>query len=98
MADASINTITQQLEGLTISNSNIQSVGDEIGRGAYGRVYTVKYCNLICAAKEIHSILLGDDVGQQERQRVKEGFLQECHHCSVLKHPNIVRFHRRLLS
>ena len=92
MADASINRITQQLEGLTISTSNIQLVGEEIGRGAYGRVYTVKYCGLICAAKEIHSILVGDDVGQEERSRVREGFLRECHHCSALKHPNIVRF------
>ena len=92
MADASIDTITQQLEGLTISSCNIQSVGEEIGRGAYGKVYTVKYCGLICAAKEIHSILVGDDVGQEEGRRVKEGFLRECHHCSVLKHPNIVRF------
>ena len=92
MADASIKRIIQQLEGLTISSSNIQSVGEEIGRGAYGRVYTVKYCGLICAAKEIHSILLGDDVGQEERLCVREGFLRECHHCSALKHPNIVRF------
>ena len=92
MADPSINKISPQLEGLTIDNSNIQSVGEEIGRGAYGRVYIVKYCGLICAAKEIHSILVGDDVGQEERGRVREGFLRECHHCSVLKHPNIVRF------
>ena len=92
MADPSIKRITQQLEGLTISSSNIQSVGEEIGRGAYGRVYTVKCCGLICAAKEIHPILLGDDVGQEERSRVREGFLRECHHCSALKHPNIVRF------
>ena len=55
-------------------------------------VYTVKYCGLICAAKEIHSILLGDDVGQEEQSRVREGFIRECHHCSALKHPNIVRF------
>ena len=86
---ASINMITQQLQGLTISSSNIQSAGEEIGRGAYGRVCTVKYCGLICAAKEIH---VGDDVGQEEQGRVREGFLRECHHCSVLKHPNIVRF------
>ena len=29
----------------------------ELGRGAYGRVYAVKCCQIICAAKEIHSIL-----------------------------------------
>ena len=31
---------------------------EELGRGAYGKVYAVKYCQIICAAKEIHSILL----------------------------------------
>jgi len=28
----------------------------ELGRGAYGKVYAVKYCQTVCAAKEIHSI------------------------------------------
>ena len=87
--------ISDQLKALTISSSQVQitgeSVGKEIGRGAYGRVFTVKYCGLICAAKEIHSILV-EEVGQQEKQSVKEGFLRECQHCSVLSHPNIVRF------
>ena len=42
-------------------------------------------------AKKIHSILV-EGVGQQQEQSVKEGFLRECQHCSVLSHPNIVRF------
>ena len=92
MADASIDKISQKLQGLTISKSDIESAGEEIGGGAYGKVYTLKYCGLICAVKEIHSILVRDDVGPEERRRVKEGFLRECHHCSALKHPNIVRF------
>ena len=87
--------ISDQLKDLTISSSQVQttgeSVGKEIGRGAYGRVFTVKYCGLICAAKQIHSILV-EGVGQQQEQSVKEGFLRECQHCSVLSHPNIVRF------
>ena len=87
--------ISDQLKALTISSSQVQttgeSVGREIGRGAYGRVFTVKYCGLICAAKEIHPILV-EGVGQQQEQSVKEGFLRECQHCSVLSHPNIVRF------
>ena len=89
------NDINDQLKALPISSSEVQttgeSVGKEIGRGAYGRVFTVKYCGLICAAKEIHSILV-EGVGQQQEHSVKEGFLRECQHCSVLKHPNIVRF------
>ena len=87
--------ISDQLKALTISSSQVQttgkSAGREIGRGAYGRVFTVKYCGLICAAKEIHSILV-EGVGQQQEHSVKEGFLRECQHCSVLSHPNIVRF------
>ena len=87
--------ISDQLESLTISSSEVQttgeSVGKELGRGAYGRVFTVKYCGLICAAKEIHSLLV-EGVGQQQEQSVKEGFIRECQHCSALNHPNIVRF------
>ena len=48
-----------QLKGVTQLNR------DELGRGAYGRVYAVKYCQTICAAKEIHSILV-EGVGQVE--------------------------------
>ena len=62
----------------------------EIGRGAYGRVFAVKYCGLVCAAKEIHSILL--DVPEDDRRSVIQSFFQECYHCSELRHPNIVQF------
>ena len=83
--------ITKELKDITISEAKIESIGEEIGRGAYGRVFTVKYCGWICAAKEIHSILL-EGVGLQEQRSIKEGFLRECYHCSILSHPNIVRF------
>ena len=43
MADASIDKISQKLQGLTISKSDIESVGEEIGRGAYGKVYTLRF-------------------------------------------------------
>ena len=32
--------------------------GKEIGRGAYGRVYEVDYEGTLCAAKELHALLL----------------------------------------
>ena len=32
--------------------------GKDIGVGAYGRVFKVEYCGAVCAAKEIHTILL----------------------------------------
>ena len=28
----------------------------ELGRGAYGKVFKVKYGGVVCAAKEIHSV------------------------------------------
>ena len=61
----------------------------ELGRGAYGKVYAVKYCQTVCAAKEIHSILI-EDVGETER--TIESFLRECRQCSTLRHPNVIQF------
>ena len=71
-----------QLKGVTELNR------DELGRGAYGRVYAVKYCQTICAAKEIHSILV-EGVGHQ---RTIEFFMRECRQCSTLRHPNVIQF------
>ena len=69
---------------------NVVPLNKEIGRGSYGRVFTVKYFGLVCAAKEIHSILL--DVPDEVRDSVIRSFLRECYHCSELRHPNIVQF------
>ena len=86
------NDISGCLKDLTISSSEIQStdesVGREIGHGAYTRVFTVKHAGSVCAAKEIHSFLV-EGVGEQQ---IREGILRECQHCSVLNHSNIVRF------
>ena len=45
----------------------------EIGRGAYGRVFEVDYEGALCAAKEVHALLLhyakGDDL-----QKIKFSF------------------------
>ena len=64
---------------------------NELGRGAYGRVYKVKYHQMICAAKEVHGILV-EDVGETERKRTVDSFLRECRQCSKLRHPNIIQF------
>ena len=63
----------------------------ELGRGAYGRVYAVKYCETICAAKEIHSILI-ENVGETERRPTIQSFFRECRQCSMLRHPNVIQF------
>ena len=69
---------------------NVVPLNKEIGRGSYGRIFTVKYVGLLCAAKEIHSILLEAD--EESREAVIRSFLRECYHCSELRHPNIVQF------
>jgi len=73
------------LKGVTSLNRK------ELGRGAYGKVYAVKYCETVCAAKEIHSILI-EDVGETERRLTVESFLRECRQCSMLRHPNVIQF------
>ena len=73
------------LEGVTSFNR------EELGRGAYGRVYAVKYCGATFAAKEIHSILV-EGVGQVQMQQTVHSFLRECRQCSMLRHPNIIQF------
>ena len=64
---------------------------NELGRGAYGRVYTVKYNRMICAAKEIHAVLI-EEVGDAERRQTIDSFLRECRQCGKLRHPNVIQF------
>ena len=64
---------------------------DEIGRGAYGKVYTVDYYGTICAAKEIHPVLV-QGTGQDQAQQIAISFVRECRQCCKLRHPNIIQF------
>ena len=84
-------TLTDSLKRLTLSEVKPDGSSKELGRGAYGRVFTVKYCGREFAAKEIHSILL-EYSGKKERYAIRKSFLLECYHCSNLRHPNIVQF------
>lgn len=63
----------------------------EIGRGAYGRVFEVDYEGTICAAKEVHALLL-QSAQPNELKRIKDGFLTECQIWSTLRHPCVVQF------
>ena len=67
---------------------NVSSTSKVIGKGAYGRVIEV---SALCAAKEIHHILV-DCSSAEGLATLKKKFLQECEQCSVLCHPNIVHF------
>ena len=53
--------------------------GEELGRGAYGRVFKAKYRGLdrgsMCAAKEVHSILIQlTQMAPEERKRLQDSF------------------------
>ena len=69
----------------------VVDLGDEIGRGAYGIVKKVSLHGTICAAKDIH-VLLISYASDVEFERIKKSFLEECIKCSKLFHPNIVQF------
>ena len=83
--------VTNALKNLTLSEVDFNRDSKELGRGSYGRVFTVKYCGRTCAAKEIHSTLLAYS-GKEEKDAIRKSFLRECYHCSNLRHPNIVQF------
>ena len=81
---------SNHFEGLELKGAT-ELNRDELGRGAYGIVYAVKYCQTICAAKQIHSILV-EGVGQVEMQRTIKSFMREYQQCSILCHPNVIQF------
>jgi len=88
---ASSDVVGDDFEGLVLHRVTKLRDRKELGRGAYGRVYAVKYCGTICAAKEIHSILV-EEVGEAELRQTVESFMRECRQCSMLRHPNIIQF------
>ena len=71
--------------------TGVRPNGNDIGVGAYGKVYEVECFGTIYAAKEIHSILV-QGVRPEEFEATKKAFLTECIRSSSLAHPNIVLF------
>ena len=69
----------------------VKPLNEELGCGAYGRVFTVEYRGVVYAAKEIHSILI-ESVSPVEKRAIIDNFVRECQQCSTIRHPNIVRF------
>ena len=70
----------------------ISPTGREIDRGAYGRVFEVSYEGKICAAKEVHALLLQCAQDGNNLQKIKDDFLNECQIWSTLHHPCVVQF------
>ena len=82
-------SFNDQLKDVTLKG--VVRINKDLGRGSYCKVFAVKYCGLLCAAKEIHQILT-EGVNEEEKQAIKSSFIRECHHCSIIRHPNIVQF------
>ena len=77
--------------GTLILPGDINPTGKEIGRGAYGRVFEVNYEGTLCAAKEVHALLL-QYAESNDLQKIKDDFLSECQIWSMLRHPCVVQF------
>ena len=82
---ASIDDMEKHLEDLVLKE--VSATGRELGKGAYGKVFTVNYMGKAYAAKEIHSILV-----ESSEKLLYKNFLRECYYCSKLDHHNIVDF------
>ena len=78
---------------MAVRNKNLQRLQlsevrrtkrEELGRGSYAVVFEVMVQGTLCAAKEVHPILMS--------AKSKENFYAECVRSSQLLHPNIVQF------
>ena len=86
---AMTSTVPSDLGSLILHR--VDPTGKEIGCGAYGRVFEVDYEGTLCAAKEVHAILLQHAQGNNLR-KIIDDFLNECQIWSALRHPCIVQF------
>ena len=81
------------LKEVTLSDFQVALIQDqELGRGAYGRVFKARHGGVLCAAKEIHSILVEGAYTAAEKKRLQDNFIRECEQCHKLMHINIVHF------
>ena len=91
---ASPNSALRELIPFEINSSTVVGLEEEDtrGSGSYGAVYAVTVRGVGRIAKRLHSILVGADVNQSEKQGIRERFLNECLLLSKLDHPNVVKF------
>ena len=69
----------------------VHPAGNEIDRGAYGRIFEVDYEGTLCAAKEVPvPELLLQHV--KDEYQIRDDFLSECKIWSTLRHPCVVQF------
>ena len=70
--------------------SGIQLTGKVLGRGSDATVLEVDWNGTICAAKELHEILLRDQ-SPGGAERFIANFMKECQTWSTLRHPQIIQ-------
>jgi len=87
MTDAD-NLLELQLNKLQLNE--VTSTGKVIGKGAYGRVIEVYVYGTLCAAKEIHPVLV-EYASPQGSEAIRKSFCEECIKSSRIYHPNIVQ-------
>ena len=76
--------LEQQLHHLKLPVVTRTSKEESIGVGSYASVYEVMVHGTVCAAKEMHPVLVNE--------ANKHAFLSECIRCSRTLHPNVVQF------
>ena len=76
--------LEQYLHHLQLSVVTRTNEEESIGVGSYASVYEVIVHGTLCAAKEMHPVLVNDTN--------KRAFLSECVQSSRILHPNVVQF------
>ena len=79
-----------ELQLINLQLSKVTSTDKIIGKGAYGKVIEVYVHGTLCAAKEIHSLLI-ENVSAQEFEVIRKSFYEECVIASRIHHPNVVQ-------
>ena len=69
----------------------VKPTGKQIGFGAYGRVFEVDFEGTLCAAKELHTLLL-QYAQDNDLKKITHDFISECQIWSMLRHPSVVQF------
>ena len=68
----------------------VTSTDEVIGKGSYGRVIKVYVHRTLCAAKEIHPLLV-ENASSRELGAIRKSFYEECVKASRIHHPNVVQ-------
>ena len=89
MANFQPSSFSRQFTSLELTG--VQLTGKKLGKGSDAIVQEVNWLGTLCAAKQLHEILLEDD-STGGAKRFIENFEKECMTWSRLVHPCIVQF------